>query len=169
MMGETERIIDSLKKAMQAEVDGHNFYKMAASSTSDETGKETFNSLAEDEVEHFKFLKLQYDSFIASGKPDTEARLIKPADLAESPIFSENFKDRLKDAHYEMTALAIGVQLELSSIQFYKSESEKAQDATVKKFYKELADWETEHHRRLLKQQQELTEDYWQAGNFYPF
>ena len=168
-MGETERIIEGLKKAMQAEVDGHNFYKMAANSTEDEMGKETFNSLAEDEVEHFKFLKAQYDSFKANGKPDTKAKLTRPSELAESPIFSENFKERLHDAHYEMTALSVGIQLELSSIQFYKSESEKARDATVRRFYKELADWETEHHRRLLKQQQELTEDYWQAGNFYPF
>ena len=168
-MGETDRIIEGLKKAMQAEVDGHNFYKMAANSTSDETGKETFNSLAEDEVEHFKFLKAQYDSFKTTGKPDTQAKLTRPSELAESPIFSEGFKERLKDAHYEMTALSIGVQLELSSIQFYKSESEKTTNATVKTFYRELADWETEHHRRLLSQQHELIEDYWQAGNFYPF
>lgn len=168
-MSKNDSILEGLKKAMQAEADGHNFYKMAANSISDETGKETFDSLAKDEVDHFKFLKAQYDSFEKNGRPDMEAKLGKPSEFEESPIFSEDFKKRLHDAHYEMTALSIGVQLELASIKFYESESAKATDKTVKKFYKELAEWETTHHRRLLKEQQELTEEYWQAGHFYPF
>jgi rubrerythrin len=68
-----------------------------------------------------------------------------------------------------MTALSIGVQLELSSINFYKGEAGKTSNDALKKFYTELADWETTHYRRLLKQQNELKEEYWQDGHFYPF
>ena len=67
-MDENKRLLDGLMKAMQAEVDGHNFYKMAANSADDEKGKEVFMALAQDEVEHYVFLKAQYDSFLKNGK-----------------------------------------------------------------------------------------------------
>jgi rubrerythrin len=168
-MSETDMILAGLKQAMQAEVDGHNFYKMAANSTSDEQGKEVFNQLAKDEVEHYTFLKAQHESFSKDGKPNTSVRLGQPARDPDSPIFSDSFKERLKNAHYEMTALSIGVQLELSSINFYKAEAAKYSDATVKKFYADLAEWEGDHYRMLLKQQQELQEDYWSDSHFSPF
>jgi rubrerythrin len=168
-MSETEMILAGLKQAMQAEVDGHNFYKMAANSTSDNQGKEVFNQLAKDEIDHYTFLKAQYESFSKDGKPNTGIKLGQPSQKPDSPIFSDNFKDRLQDAHYEMTALSIGVQLELSAINFYKAEAAKYSDATVKKFYADLAEWEAGHHRLLLKQQQELQEDYWSDSHFFPF
>ena len=168
-MSEKEIILEGLKQAMQAEVDGHNFYRMAADNTKDEMGKEAFIALAKDEVDHFNFLKAQYKSFEKDGKPNQSVKLGKPSESGESPMFSASFKERIRDAHYEMTALSIGVQLELSAINFYKGEADKVSDETVKRFYIELADWEATHHRRLLKQQQELQKDYWQDGNFYPF
>ncbi|MCP4581206.1 MAG: ferritin family protein [candidate division Zixibacteria bacterium] len=168
-MDENKRILDGLMKAMQAEVDGHNFYKMAANSADDEKGKEVFMALAQDEVEHYMFLKAQYDSYLKNGKADMTAVLGNPSADAEGSIFSDSFRSRIKEAHLEMTALSIGVQLEESAIKFYRAEAEAVSDPAVKEFYNELAAWEENHHRRLLKQQQELTEDYWHAGGFYPF
>lgn len=165
-----DRIIEGLKQAMQAESDGYHFYKMAANSTEDPEGKEVFESLAADELEHLRFLKTQYKSILETGKPDKNTKLEKPATLSgESPIFSEQFKSRLKKAHYEMSALSIGAQLELSSIKFYKSQAEAVGDPTIRSFYSELAEWETTHYRRLIRQQKELKEDYWFKGGFYPF
>ena len=169
-MGNNERILKGLKQAMQAEADGHNFYKMAANNTNDEEGKEVFLQLAQDEVEHFIFLKAQYDSIIETGKVDMNVKLGKPSTEAnESPIFSEGFKSRLNEAHLEMSALSIGAQLELSAVQFYQKEAEVIDDPAVKQFYTELAEWEKGHHRRLIKQQQELQDDYWDAAGFQPF
>lgn len=165
-----DRIIDGLKQAIQAESDGYHFYKMAANSTKDPEGKEVFESLASDELEHLRFLKTQYKSILDTGKPDKNSKLEKPSSPSdESPIFSEQFKSDLEKAHYEMSALSIGVQLELSSIKFYKSEAEAVDDLFVKSFYNELAEWETTHYRRLIRQQKELKEDYWYKGGFYPF
>ena len=127
-MDENKRLLDGLMKAMQAEVDGHNFYKMAANSADDEKGKEVFMALAQDEVEHYVFLKAQYDSFLKSGKADTKVKLGKPSQSGDSPIFSDSFRTRIKEAHYEMTALSIGIQLEMSAIRFYRGEAEAAPD-----------------------------------------
>lgn len=165
-----KRMTDGLAKAVQAEIDGYHFYMMAARSTSDAMGREVFEALAEEEKDHQRFLKAQYKALMETGKPDSAVRLGKPTDLSGmSPIFSEQIKSRVRDAHYEMTALSIGMQLELSAIQFYKAEAEAATDPTVRAFYNELADWETGHYRALQRQQESLKEGYWSDGGFAPF
>jgi rubrerythrin len=78
-MNEKNQILKGLRQAMQAEVDGHNFYKMAAEKTNDDQGTDVFNQLAKDEIEHFTFLKAQYESFLKDGKPDMKVKLGKPS------------------------------------------------------------------------------------------
>ncbi len=165
-----ERIIDGLKKAIQAEGDGHNFYVMAAQSTKDPKGKEVFLRMAEEEKEHIIYLRHQYKTIKETGKPDKSVELASPAQLSgTSPIFSDKIKSRINDAHLEMSALSIGIQLELNSISFYKQQATEATLPEVKKFYRELVDWETGHYHALLRQQEILKEDYWNAAGFSPF
>lgn len=162
-------VIDGLKRAMQAEADGHNFYVLAAKNTKDKKGKEVFLSLAKDELDHFDYLKAQYQSFLKTGRPDAKIKLGKSKSRpGKSPIFSTDFKKRLSKAQLEMTALSIGAQLELNAIEFYRAESEIASDPKVKAFYAELMEWEIGHHQLLVRQQQLLQEDFWLANNFYP-
>jgi len=163
-------ILEGIKKAMQAEWDGHNFYKMAAEKTSDETAKNVFDSLAGDELDHLNFLKAQFLSFKKSGKADSNVKLKKPKWLeSSSAIFSEDFKKRLGEAHFEVSALSVAAQLELNSINYYRAEADKSTDPTVRDFYLKLADWELSHHRLLIEQQKQIQEDYWFKSNFYPF
>lgn len=170
MDAQTQRIVEGLKKAIRFEGDGHNFYMMAAGNTSDPEGREVFEMLAREELEHVRFLRTQYDAFLKTGGPDASVKLPPHRALdGDHPIFSDRIKDRIGDAHMEMTALSIGIQLELNSIQFYKGEAAASDDPRVKEFYQELADWEKEHYDALLRQQNSLKEDYWAAGGFAPF
>jgi rubrerythrin len=163
-------VTDGLKEAIQAEIDGYHFYMMAARSTDDDKGREVFEKLAQDEKEHVRFLSLQYDAFMEQGAPDPAATLGKRATLqGTSPIFSDSFHSRIKDAHFEMSALSIGIGLELSAVQFYKDQAARSNDEIVQKFYTELADWESGHYKALLDQQEALKEDYWAGGGFSPF
>jgi rubrerythrin len=167
---EKKRVTDGLKQAIQAEIDGYHFYMMASRSTEDSKGREVFESLAQDEREHVRFLSLQYDAFMEKGAPDPNVTLGKRADLeGPSPIFSDQFRKRITGAHFEMSALSIGIGLELSAVKFYKDQAKQSQDETVAKFYTELADWESGHYRALLQQQESLKEDYWAGGGFSPF
>ena len=167
---DVNRLIEGLKKAIRFEGDGHNFYMMAAGNTGDPKGKEVFEMLAREELAHVRFLRSQYNSFLKTGAPDSGAKLPKHTSLqGDHPIFSPGLKDKIKSAHMEMSALAIGIQLELSSIQFYKGEADAADDPMLKQFFTELADWEKEHYDALLRQQDSLKEDYWAAGGFSPF
>ncbi len=165
-----EAVIKVLYRAMQAETDGHLFYQMAAEKTEDPQGKEVFESLAKDELDHLHFLKAQHKSITESGEPDKNLKVGKPSgDQIETPVFSDEFKSRVAQAHNEMSALSIGVHLELAQIDFYKNQAREATDPTVKTFLGELAEWESTHYRRLIRQQEELKEDYWFKGGFYPF
>lgn len=156
--------------AMQAENEGQHFYLMAAQTTRDPKGREVFERLAKEEQDHFTFLRAQYESVLRTGRPDVNLKLGPRTDLmGPSPIFSPALRDRIKDAHYEMTALAVGIQLERSAQEHYKAQSDKAADPTIRSFFAELADWEAGHYHALLAQQEELKEDYWAGAGFAPF
>jgi len=163
-------VADGLRQAMLAEQEGHHFYQMAAGATEDPQGKQVFARLAQEELDHFEFLKGQLKAVLENGAPDASLELGTPAALTgESPIFSAELKSRIGQAHYEMTALSVGAQLELSAERFYKEEAAAADDPVIKGFYEELARWESGHYHALLAQQESLKEDYWSEGGFAPF
>lgn len=166
----TRAVAKGLISAIQAEAEGQHFYLMAARTTEDEKGRQVFEQLAAEEADHQRFLRAQYEALLKTGKPDESITLGKRLDLSgESPIFSPQLKARVKDAHFEMTALSIGVQLELSAINHYRECAAQSGDSTVKRFFEELAAWENGHYRALLQQQDELRDDYWEASGFAPF
>ena len=165
-----KRTIAGLEKAMQAELEGYHFYQMAAQNTKDAQGRETFNSLAEDERDHFNFLKAQRDALAETGELASDAKLGEAKDFTGAhPIFSEQIRTRIGGAHYEMTALGIGIQLEKSAVDFYRGEAEVAADPGIKDFYLALMKWEQGHLDALSKQADELQKDYWSEAGFAPF
>jgi rubrerythrin len=166
----SKSISEALFQAIKAEGDGYHFYLMAARSTKDEQGREVFEMLAREELDHQRFLRTQHRSVLETGKPDTQAKLGPRAALSgESPIFSAALKERVKDAHFEMSALSIAIQLEQGAMEYYKRAAEQSVDATVKAFFEELAEWERGHYGALLQQQSLLKRDYWSSGGFSPF
>ncbi|MBD3382684.1 MAG: hypothetical protein GF404_10880 [candidate division Zixibacteria bacterium] len=170
MDNKQKEMLEGLKLAIKGERDGHSFYKMAARTTEDSKGQEVFDTLASEELDHMRFLKEQYDSILKTGKPNTSINFGSKLDLSGmSPIFSDDLKSRLTDAHMEMSALSIGIQLELDAMKFYKEQSEKAEVEEVSKFYDELAEWEKGHYQALLNQQESLRDDYWDSAGFAPF
>lgn len=170
MENANKKLTEGLMEAIKAERDGYSFYMMAAGGTGDPKGKEVFETLAREELDHMNFLRQQYDAILKTGRPDMNIKLGPRKDLTGiSPIFSERLKSRIKDAHIEMSALSIGIQLELDAIKFYKEQARTSTDPDVTGFFNELADWETGHYNALWEQQQALKEDYWSAGGFAPF
>jgi len=84
------------------------------------------------------------------------------------PIFSEDFKEKIKDKHFEMSALSIGMTLEQNGIHFYAILAAKASHPELKKLLEFLAKWE-ESHPRPSQQIKYLQEDYWSGARFAPF
>lgn len=163
-------ILKGIQEAMKTESDGHHFYLMAARSIQDPKGRQVFETLAQEELAHFRFLTTQYKSISTSGQLDKKHVLgPRTKDIESNPIFSDDIRSRIGDAHFEMSALSIGIQLEINSERHYRDLADSTQDLDVKKFYLELSDWESSHYHRLLREQEALKELYWNSGGFAPF
>jgi rubrerythrin len=166
---QTKEVLQGLKTAIEAELAGHEFYKNAAKNTHDPMGKETFQRMAEEEMEHFNYLRHQYRSVMEKGGYDPAKKLIKKQiKYAENPIFSDDFRARIKDSHFEVSALTIGMKLELDAMTFYRTCAQKTRDESAKQFYTELAEWEKDHYLAFERQLELLKEEYFRANNFVP-
>jgi rubrerythrin len=171
-MEKNERLLKVVKDAIRVEHDGYQFYRLTEEKTQDPKGKEVFASLAQDETNHMQILKSLYESIKGKGefKFDDVKDMKHILDTtSESPIFSKEFKQRLDQGAFEMTALSIGILLEKNSIDFYKKSAQETEEKDIKMLFNYLADWEGEHLRALVSQQKYLQEDYWTEARFYPF
>ncbi len=169
MISEKDEVLQGLKTAMEAELAGNAFYSNAAAATSDTKGKETFSRLAKEEMGHFNYLRHQYRSVLKTGDYDFSEEFVRSGDAhSAGPVFSPELKDRVKDAHFEISALTIGMKLEMDAIRFYGSLAEKAENEKAKQFYKELVEWEKVHYDSFSQELEMLKEAYWQANQFVP-
>lgn len=159
-----------LRLALETEHYGQWFYAMAASQCQDARGREIFQKLTEDEREHQQFLRGQLEALRRQGRLDPTLPLGQSRlGHTPGPIFSPAIRQRLADAHYEMTALAVGLELELSARTFYRRQAEAAQDAFAREFFEKLADWENAHYQAISAEQQKLRQDYFHQAGFSPF
>ncbi len=166
---ESERIIAGIKEAMLAERQGIEFYTVAARTTADEKGKEVFLMLAAEEGRHLDYLRSLYRDVATTGMAgyydiDSGAEL-----GGNSPIFSDELRHRLADAHWEMTALSVGLHLELASIERYRTMARQAEQPELRRFFESMARWEEGHAGALERQSRSLREDYWNQAGFAPF
>ncbi len=163
-------VIQGLGEAMRAEHEGYHFYMMAAKSTTDPKGRKVFEQLAKEEMDHFNYLSNHLESLEKSGKPSENVVPGKPLELTgEHPIFSDALMSRIQEAHFEMTALSIAVQLELNAEKFYTQQAQSTDIPVIKEFYRIMAEWESGHYQALLAQQESLKESYWDKAGFAPF
>lgn len=169
-MSANERILAGLKDAILTEHTGNQFYETAAEKTSDGQGREVFHMLAAEEALHQQWLKQQY-AIVAAGKHpeplvDTTAGAVFDD---SSPVFSKELKDRIAEAHWEMTALSVGLELEKATIERYRGLAAEADVPELQHFFERLMRWEEGHARALERQSKLLREAYWNAAGFAPF
>ncbi len=165
---EKERALEGLKVALQTELNGIEFYRTAAEKTEDAKGKKAFQTLADDELKHYKALQQQYNSIIEANKWQAMDLGKIPVFEDESPIFSKELRERVKGKHFEVTALSIGALLETNSIDFYRKMKEKSDDPAAKELFGQLEQWETIHLQAITRQLDLIKEDYWTEQRFAP-
>lgn len=164
-----EKALKGMKIALQAELNGIEFYRIAAEKTEDKKGKEVFQMLAQDEEKHYNELKRQYQNLIKDDQWLVSPELAKaPVFTDENPIFSEELKNRIQDKPFEMSALSIGALLETNSIDFYRKMKEEADDPLARELFENLQKWEEKHFEAITKQLNLLKEEYWADAHFTP-
>ncbi|UCG29136.1 MAG: ferritin family protein [candidate division WOR-3 bacterium] len=165
---ERSKAIKGLMNALQTELNGIEFYRIAAEKTEDAKGKKVFQTLADDELKHFNTLQQQYKALANEGRWQKISLGNISIFEGESPIFTDELKHRVKGMHFEVTALSIGAQLETNSIDFYRKMKEESDDPTAKEMYEKLQKWEEVHLNAISKQLDLIKEDYWAEQRFSP-
>ncbi|MCF8104581.1 MAG: ferritin family protein [Desulfohalobiaceae bacterium] len=158
----------ALQTAMKGEIEGRELYRAAAEKTGDTKAREVFGMLADEEQSHLDSL-IQIGKDYEAGKDLTVPQLPAPASFedAESPIFTREFKEKVSD--FDMSALSIGMKLELESEKTYRQMAEETDQYQLKELFIRLADWEQGHFDFLQKQKGFLESYYTQKYSFYRF
>jgi len=170
-MGKADNIIlQGLKDAMMAERTGIEFYSMASRTTQDAKGREVFQLLAQEEQQHFDYLQKTYGQLLNGEVVNMQLPPASASVVAgKGAIFSEALRRRMDEAHFEMSALSVGLQLEQNAIKHYQSLADAAGDPKIKEFFLQLVQWESNHARAFITEMNSLKEDYWSQANFAPF
>jgi rubrerythrin len=162
-----EQLLAGLKEAIITEQTGVQFYTVAAANTTDAQGREVFGQLAREEAEHQQWLRRQYGHLV-EDEPWETWKPVHHADLSGS-IFSAGLLARIGEAHWEMTALSVGLAVEEATVIRYRTLAQIADRPDVRQFFEELAKWEESHAEALSRQSNLLKESYWREARFAPF
>lgn len=158
-----------LKAAIKLEIDGAEFFKVAAKQSDRATAQEFFESLVEDEVNHRKVLERQYKSVIETGKWAPEELEAPKGPRYDTPVLGREFAESLKGTLFQASALSIGLMLEEKSIEFYREAQKHTDDPEALKLLKWLEDWERGHLNAIAELDKVIRQDYWNAAGFQPF
>lgn len=145
---------DVLAQALKLEVDGKDFYMSMVDRVEDEDGKAMFQQLADDEDDHYNYIKRQYEA-LQAGKgwaPIPEMDLVGSLD-AVSVVFpsGEKAPDELPDNPTEEDALLFGLNIENKSFQLYHNSAQQARDPDASALFRQLAGAEKRHFEVLMQ------------------
>jgi rubrerythrin len=165
-------IARGLQQALLNEVDGREFYRMAARNARRDGARQMFTFLMEEEEKHREAIAAQI-ARMAEGKPPKRIRGAadrKAIRKFRSPLFTEEFVAKGKNVEGEAAALSIGMTLERRAIEQFLALRKKAKgDPPAERLFDDLVAWEKEHLDLLARQYEQLREMYWEEARFWPF
>jgi rubrerythrin len=160
--------VEALQRAIELEINGLQFYQMAAKQSESPKVKELFEEFAKEEITHRHVLEQTFAQLIETGQWKSP-QMPKPDKYKfHDSILNREFKESMKKGLFEATALSIGVMLEQRAAQFYHAAHKKAKDPNAKKLFKWLSDWESGHLDKMISLEQNVRKEYWAEANFYP-
>ena len=161
-----KRDIEVFKQAILNEVEGYEFYKMAAYSSTDEEVKKTFLQLANEELKHIDWLKAAFKKL--SGNPTDQSTLAMIENPPSPQIFKwENLQSQ--NASLAVSVFGIGIEMERASVKFYEKAMEETPFEAAKQLFEVLAKWEKVHLEQFSGAYDALIKDWWGEQGFEPF
>lgn len=150
--------ISIIKQAIINEIEGYEFYRMAAKQTQSNNVQKAFLQLAEEEFMHVEWLKKFYSN-ISEGRDHSlhMAFVIEPP----SPgLFNWDSIER-QNISLAVSIYGISVHMEKASVDFYRQAAQKTQSPKLKHLYNTLIQWEKGHYEQFKNEYERLKEDYW--------
>lgn len=166
---ETLSVIDALTLAHNTEIAGYFFYKFVAATVADGKGKNVFNHLADEELEHISVVKtiaesvkaghgwLSYETALKNGAPHTNAGLSIFQKESELTI-------RLKKNQTDINAVNIAIEAEDRAVEFYGNLLKQASSPQEKVVLTKLFEMEKGHLKLLRWESESLTKTGFWCG-----
>ena len=168
-MGKDDKMLkeelDIISQAILNEVEGYEFYKMAAAQGGNKESQEAFMTLANEELKHVEYLKALFNK-IKSG--DDDVKLAFELNPPSPDIYNWEKLDQ-DQTSLAMAVFGVGMQMEKDSIEFYENAKAKTQIEEAKKLYDVLVKWEKVHLEQFTEQYNIYREDWWMDQGFAPF
>jgi rubrerythrin len=166
-MPETDTL-NILKRAILLEIRGKDFYEKAADSAENQTVKDFFQKMADDETSHIRILSEQAKAYQSEGKIAGWREDTAPEHVADT-VLSDDLKKRISESGFESAAISAAMGMEERAIKLYSQHAKTATDTEEKALYQWLAEWETSHLESLAKIERAVTEAIWNDNSFWPF
>ena len=146
----TERI-KALEVALNNESRERDFYLKHSVRTTSPLGRSMFQTLANDEAEHYQRILALHESLTKEGKwPDTIPLMVKGTEVRSILRNKLDSVDSLPAADRDdVEAIKIAVDFEANGVSFYEKLRENADEPLEKEFYGMLASIEREHFLSL--------------------
>lgn len=164
MEKDEQRII---AQAILNEVEGNEFYRMAANATRSEETKETFLRLAAEELSHVKYLT-ELRKKLGEGLDPTIDEIMDLGPVPSPEIYKWG-KITVEDSSLALSALSIGIKLEKDSVEFYREAKEKSTSKAGRDIFDKLVEWETVHLNILEIQHKAVQTFWWADQGFAPY
>lgn len=158
--------LDTIKQAIQNEVEGYEFYRMAANQAEYDESKDSFLMLADEELKHADYLKMVFEHL----KNDvSDAFNLAFLSNPPSPNIYRWKKVAKESTSKAMSIFGIGMQMERDSIIFYEHARNNTTLDEIKKLYEHLIMWENIHLEQFTKQYQIYKEEWWNDQGYSPY
>lgn len=158
--------LDVIAQAMLNEIEGYEFYKLAANQIGTGESKDAFMELANEELKHVQYLKALFNSL--KENKDDDLKLAFESKPPSPDIYNWKKVDR-QYSDLAMSVFGIGIQLEKASIEFYEDAKAKTEFKEAKELYDLLIEWEHVHLEQFTDQYNIYKEDWWYDQGFAPF
>jgi rubrerythrin len=165
-------VMKGLRQALRNEIDGAEFYRMAAGSARRDAVRQMYQFLMEEEERHRAAIVDQMQR-TAEGKGMKFGRAAsakKSLAKFKSPLLTDDFVKEGRQVEGEVAALSIGMTLEKRAIaQFIALRKTAAGDTRAEKVFSDLIAWEQDHLDVLTRHYDQLREMFWEEARFWPF
>ena len=147
----TEARIEALEIALTNEKREGEFYRKHAERTKDPLGKKMFNTLADDENEHYNRILELHKKLSDEGKwPETVPLKVKDTEVKDVLKSVVEGVDTSAEANTDdLEAVKIAIEFEAKGEAFYKNLRESVEDPQEQMFYGLLETIEREHRLSL--------------------
>jgi len=158
--------MDIIKQAILNEIEGYEFYRMAAEQTNSQESVEAFIELANEELKHAEYLMNFFDK-IKDGKQDD----FDLSFLSDPPSLKIYNWDKIgnKSNNLAMSVFGIGVQMEKAAIDFYEKALKNTSYDNARKLFEKLIFWENIHLEQFTAQYNRYKEEWWSDQRYSPF